>query len=219
MMLAICSGCASSKRAKSVEYSGFLGDEVYARLQKGKDDQALLVYRNEEVDPTKYSKIMIDSVSFYTPGNASPEELADLKHLSNNFYQYLKEELEKDTPIVTISEPGTVRYQVAITSAEGSNHLLEMMSFIPPYGLGLSLGKNFITGKPTGVGDISMEIKATDAQTGELLGAAVDRRVGEKNLSGIGDTWDDADDAMRFWAKRLRYVNCMNAGKTNCVKP
>lgn len=212
-------GCTVSKQAKSVDLHGFLGDEVYSKLKKGKEDQALMFYRNENIDPNKYSKVLIDPVLIYTPKGASFDEVSDQKHLANNFFRFLNNELRQDTPIVTDPEPGTVRYQIAITSAEESNRFLETMSFLPPYGLGISVGKDFITGKPTGVGEITMEIKAVDALTGELLGAAVDRRVGGKEFAGIGDTWDDANNAMRYWAKRLRYVNCHNAGKTNCVQP
>ena len=219
ILVLLCGGCAVSKQAKSVDVSGFLGKDVYAKLQKGKDDQALLFYRNEKIDPKKYSKVLIDPVLIYTPKNASSGEVADQKHLAHNFFRYLNNELRQDTPIVTAPEPGTVRYQIAITSAEESNRLLETMSFLPPYGLGISVGKDFITGKPTGVGEITMEIKAVDAVTGEILGAAVDRRVGGKEFAGIGDTWDDANNAMRYWAKRLRYVNCQNAGRANCVQP
>jgi len=215
----LCGGCTASKQAKSVDVHGFLGEDVYSKLQKGKEDQALMFYRNEKIDPEKYSKVLIDPVLIYTPKGASSDEVTDQKHLANNFFLYLNNELKQDTTIVTEPEPGTVRYQIAITSAEESNRFLEAMSFLPPYGLGISVGKDFITGKPTGVGEITMEIKAVDALTGELLGAAVDRRVGGKEFGGIGDTWDDANNAMRYWAKRLRYVNCHNAGKTNCVQP
>ena len=192
---------------------------MYSKLQKGKEDQALMFYRNEKIDPKKYSKVLIDPVLIYTPKDASSDEMADQKHLTNNFFRYLNNELKQDTPIVTKPEPGTVRYQIAITSAEESNRFLETMSFFPPYGLGISVGKDFITGKPTGVGEITLEIKAVDALTGELLGAALDRRVGGKEFAGIGDTWDDANNAMQYWAKRLRYVNCQNAGRTNCMQP
>ncbi len=218
LLLPFAAGCAASKQARSVEFSGFLGKEVYDKLQKG-EDGALLVYKNEKVEPRKYSKILIDSIKMYQPENVSEDETNDLKKLGKNFLSYLEEELGSDYAIVSAPEPGTVRYMVAITSAKSSNRVFEVMSLIPPYGIAVSVGKDFITGKPTGVGEISMEIKATDAMTAELLGAAVDRRVGGKSFSGIYDTWDDADAATRYWAKRLRYVNCQGSGRTNCEKP
>lgn len=188
-------------------------------MKKGTGDEGLLIYRNEQVDPKKYTKIMIDSVGVPKPKDASKEEIADLQKLANNFYLYLAEELGKDQPVVTTTGPGTVRYSVAITGADDSNRLMELLSLIPPYGLGISIVKDFATGKPSAVGEISMELKATDAVTGELLGAAVDRRVGGKTFSGMMDTWDDANHAMQYWAKRVRYVNCVGRGEATCEKP
>jgi hypothetical protein len=214
-----CSGCSVTKQARSVEKSGYLGDDIYALVQEGKGGESLLIYRNEQVNPTKYTSVMIDKVSYINPKDASKDELADLQKLATNFAIFLKEELGKDYRIVTTPGPGTVRYSVAITSADDSNRLFEVTSLIPPYGMAISLAKDFITGKPTAVGEISMEIKAVDAETGELLGAAVDRRVGGKTLSGMMDTWDDANNAMRYWAKRVRYVNCLGSKRPSCEKP
>lgn len=42
---------------------------------------------------------------------------------------------------------------------------------------------------------------------------------GGKNFSGMMDTWDDANQAMRYWAKRVRYVNCLGSGRSACEKP
>ena len=215
----LCSGCSVTKQARSVEKSGYLGDDIYALVKEGKGGESLLIYKNEQVNPKKYTSVMIDKITYIKPKNASNDELADLQKLATNFAIFLKEELGKDYRVVTAPEPGTVRYSVAITSADDSNRLFEVLSLIPPYGLGISIAKDFITGKPTAVGEISMEIKAVDAETGELLGAAVDRRVGGKNFSGMMDTWDDANQAMRYWAKQVRYVNCLGSGRTNCEKP
>ena len=215
----LCSGCSVTKQARSVEKSGYLGDDIYALVKEGKGGESLLIYKNEQVNPKKYTKIMIEKVSYLVPKDASEAELVDLKKLATNFTIFLKEELGKDYSIVNKPGPGTVRYSIAITSADDSNRLFEVLSLIPPYGLGISIAKDFITGKPTAVGEISMEIKAVDAETGELLGAAVDRRVGGKNFSGMMDTWDDANQAMRYWAKRVRYVNCLGSGRPNCERP
>ncbi len=217
--LLLSTSCSVSKQARSVEKSGYLGEEVNALMKEGQEGEALFIYKVKAVSPKQYTKVMIDKVSFLKPKNASKDEIADLQKLATNFTIFLKEELGKDYQIVANPGPGTVRYNIAITSASDSNRLFEVMSLIPPYGLGISLAKDFITGKPTAVGEITMEIKAVDAETGKLLGAAVDRRVGGKTLSGMMDTWDDANHAMRYWAQRVRYVNCLGRGKSNCEEP
>jgi hypothetical protein len=88
-----------------------------------------------------------------------------------------------------------------------------------PIGIGLSAVKYAVTGKPSGVGEITMEMKITDATSGQLLGAALDRRVGGKTPSGIVDTWYNADEALKYWSKRLAYVLCNMRIGNNCVSP
>jgi hypothetical protein len=83
----------------------------------------------------------------------------------------------------------------------------------------LSAIKYGATGKQAAVGEITVEMKITDAATGELLGAALDRRVGGKQLTKLWSDWNNADDALKYWAKRLGFVLCGMRGDTNCVAP
>ena len=216
-LLALLGGCAETKQAKNVKESGFLGD--YSRLQPGAKDEALLRYRNPAADVTKYNKVIIAPVKIFKPEDASPEEVADLEKLAGNFNAYLTEALGKDYQIVQTPGPGTMKVETAITGASKSGRTMDLVSSVMPIGMAVSSGKDFVTGKPTGVGEVSAEMRVTDATTGELLGEAVDRRVGGKDPSGMFDSWNDADKAMQYWAKRLAYVLCTERGGTGCVKP
>ena len=63
--------------------------------------------------------------------------------------------------------------------------MLDVISGIPAPMNALAAGsmlKNVATGKPAFTGEAVIEAKVTDAQTGEVLRAAVDRRVGTKKL-------------------------------------
>ena len=73
---------------------------------------------------------------------------------------------------------------MAILEAEASSPVRNVVSSVVPIGIGISAISGAATGKQTGVGEISAEFKVTDALTGELLGAAVDRRVGGKDSGG-----------------------------------
>jgi hypothetical protein len=54
-----------------------------------------------------------------------------------------------------------------------------------------------ITGKPFGAGDTAVEGKVTDSANGELLGAAVDRRVGGTGLSTEKlSSWAEVEHAL-----------------------
>jgi hypothetical protein len=212
-------GCATSKQAREIEAEkkGFLVD--YSMLEKGASDEALLRYINPNAEFGRYTRIMIDPVLISRPENATREQIADIQKLVTNYYVYLYNELGKDYKLVTSPRPDTIRIQVAITDAQKSNAVSNTLSSVVPIGMAASLAKDFVTGKPLGVGEATSEVKATDAMTGELLGAAADRRVGGKHPDAIIDTWHDANASMKYWAKRIRYFLCTESRGTGCIEP
>ena len=82
----------------------------------------------------------------------------------------------------------------------------------------LSTGKYAATGKPMGVGEITGEARITDSSTGELLAAALDKRVGGKQLRGVFTSWQDADSGLQYWAELMRYRLCQFRGGAECEK-
>jgi hypothetical protein len=152
-------------------------------------------------------------------GELDQDERQDYQTLANNAYVYLKQELEKDYQVVAKPETGAFRIQMAIIDADSSKPVRNTLSTLNPIGMVLSLGKYAATGKQSGVGEITVEMKVTDAATGELLGAALDRRVGGKQLAKLWNGWHNADDALQYWARRIGFVLCEYRGSANCVKP
>ena len=213
-------GCAvGSYQARSVDLnasSPLVNPDI---LVKGTGDQALYRYVKPGVNAKKYDKVMIDPVLVRKDGELDNDELENFQKLANNAYVYLTRELEKDYRVVQVPGPGTFRVQMAIIDADSSKPVRNTLSTLMPIGIGLSLVQYTATGKQSGVGDITVEMKITDADTGELLGAALDRRVGGKEISKLWSKWYNADDALQYWAKRLRFVLCDMRGGGNCVKP
>jgi len=214
----VIGGCGASYQARSVD----VADSMLVNpsvLEKGGDDQALYRYRNPDVKIGQYSKIIIDPVLIVKDAELDEKERANYQTLANNAYAYLTQELQQDYQIVGAPELGAMRIQFAIVDADSSKPVRNVMSSVMPIGIGVSLLKYGATGKQSGVGEITAEIKLTDAMTGALLGAAIDRRVGGKDPKGIIDTWYNADQALQYWAKRVRYVMCTERGGANCVMP
>ena len=108
---------------------------------------------------------------------------------------------------------------MAIVDADPSQPARNVMSTVLPIGMGISLVKYAATGKQSGVGEITVEFKLSDAMSGELLGAALDRRVGGKDAKGHFDSWHNADAALQYWAQRMRYVLCTGRGGSECEEP
>ncbi len=223
------SGCAETQQAKSVEKSGFMDQKTYSMLKEGKrstvgespEDQALLVYINHDLDWRKYTKIHLDPITVFVGkdsalGKVKPE---DRKMLANVMFDDVHAALGKDYEMTRGYEPGTMLMQIAITEADESNVVLDTISSVIPQTRVLSGMKSLATGVSAYTGAASAEIKITDAATGTLMGAAIDRRGGTKSLVGVTDSWHDITEAYRYWAEKLRYRLCQSRGGLNCVKP
>ena len=210
-------GCGGSYQARSVEVKNALlvNPDI---LEKGTGEQALYRYRNPKVNPADYNKILLEPVLVFKEAELSSGELENYKKLANNFQLYLSQEISKQMVMTTEPGPGTLRFQAAIVDADSSKPVRTILSFTP-YGIGINLAKYATTGKQTAVGEITVEMKITDAQTGELLGDAIDRRVGGKNAKNISDVWSNADEALQYWANRLSYVLCMGKNLPGCMNP
>lgn len=220
----ILGGCESTHQAKDVQPSGFLGD-VNLKLHKGHDGEALLLYKHPTSSPEKaaqYKKILLDPVTVWrdreTRLTGVPRE--DMQRLADNFYNLIYLNLAEDYEMVTKPGPHTMRIQVALTNAGKSYPVMDVISTVVPQLRLLSKGNEFITGKPAFVGEASVEAKIMDSQTGELLAAVVDRRVGGKTLDAESfNSWGDVNETMEYWAKLAKFRLCEARGGTACVMP
>lgn len=216
--LIMIGGCGASYQARSVDVQKTTMSNPSV-LQKGGEDQALYRYVNPDVKIKEYDKIIIDPVLIVKEAQLDAKELENYQKLANNGFVYLNEELKKDYSIVDKPAEGTMRIQLAIIDADSSKPGRNVLSSVMPIGIGLNAVKYAATGKQTGVGEITAEIKVTDAVSGTLMGAALDKRVGGKSPKGITDTWYNADEALKYWAKKVRYFMCTERGGPDCVKP
>jgi hypothetical protein len=217
-LLMLLGACAGSYQARSVDVknSPLVNPSI---LKEGTGDQALYRYVKPGLDLTKYTRAIIDLVMFSKDGELSQDELADYQTLANNAYVYLAQELGKSVTIVKTPQPGTMRIQWAIIDADSSKPVRNTLSTVFPIAVGLSIVKVAATGKQSGVGEITTEIKFTDATSGELLGAALDRRVGGKEISELWSSWHNADEALKYWAKRVGFFMCTEKKMQGCVNP
>ena len=227
LMVALSVGCASTKQARSMDKSGFLGD-LYPLMHQGEKGEALLIYRNPRVAQIPrgtYKKMLLEPVTIWGPPawehNASRQK--DLQQVANMLYSLAHDSLSKDYEMVSVPGPNTLRIQAAITRADQSYVVLRAVSTIPAPMNALALAtllKDLGTGKPLFVGEASIEMKISDAVTGEILGASADRRVGKRHLdSGSFDSWDDVHKTLAFWAEQVRFRLCKERGEPSCIPP
>jgi hypothetical protein len=221
-VMLMAGGCAQTTRAPVARDSGFLGAD-YALLKPGKPDQAQLVYFRPGVDWARYRKLLLDPVTGWKGKESTGRGIAahDEQMLVNYFYSVIHGALEKEGfALVTSPEPDTLRIKVAVTKAQESDVALNVISTVIPALHALSSLEKAATGTPSFVGEAQIEVKATDATTGELLAAGIDHRVGGKALdASIMTSWGDVENMMRLWANHGSYNLCRLQQRGNCVPP
>jgi hypothetical protein len=144
--------------------------------------------------------------------------------LADTFYALIYQELSKDFEMADKPGPSILRVQVAMTHLEESWPMLDVVSAVPAPMNALAVGsllKTAATGKPAFTGEAVIEAKVSDAATGEVLRAMVDRRAGTKKLDAQSfDTWADVYESLRYWAENGRYHLCKARQlRTDCPNP
>ena len=228
LLALVVTGCAATQEAKSVEKSGFLGDYSLLKegerstISEGAEDQALLRYKNPAADWRKYRKVWLDPVTVWMSQKDSQLKdvsVEDRQRMAALFWSKLDEQLRKDYVMTYQAGPDVMRIQAAITEADPSNAVLDSVTSVIPQTRLLSGMVSLGRGVSLFTGSASIEVKMTDSATGTILAEGVDRRGGTKSLSGVTNSWNDVEEAYRFWAERIRYRLCQNRGGMNCVEP
>jgi len=206
VMALVIAGCATTEQAPNVQMSGFLGD--YTQFHRGKDGQAEYVYRDINVDFSKYQKVMLEPVQLWTAESSASilNSLSkeDQQLLVEYLYVSLSDAFKRDYTIVNEPGPDVMKVRCAITEARATSPVKEILSTVTPYGLGISYAKHFVLGTHSGVGVVSVEGELLDSVTGKRLAAVVDRRAGTKSLADKYTRWGDVQDAFSFWARRMQ---------------
>lgn len=203
-----CCGCATTKRARSVETSGFLA-EVAPKLRAGGEKEPLLYYRNPGVDWKSYTNILLDPVMLWRGPDSDDKAMpqSDQQRLVDTFQVILYNSLaEEGYAMVEKPAPRTMRVQVAVSKLEKTWTGPAVFAKVVPQARLLDTLQGFATGKPVFAGEASIEAKILDAETGALLAAGADRRVGGKMLNAESfNSWGDVVQIMQFWGKGLCY--------------
>jgi hypothetical protein len=225
ILLIVLSACSPTKQARSVETSGFLGT-LYPLMHKGDEGEALLIYKDPKVAAIPrgtYKKMILDHAEIWSEPTTDPARQAQAQKVADLFYTLTYQSLSKDYEMVSAPSPGTLHVQIAITRADPAYVVLRAVSTVPAPMNAFAVAsmlKNLGTGKPLFVGDASIEAKISDSESGEVLGATADRRVGNKRLDADSfDSWDDVHKALEYWAEKGRYRLCKERQAQDCVPP
>ena len=225
LLLPLVFSCAlignSSKVSKTVPETSVLVPESLLSPPKEKG-LAQLLYLAPDVEWASYTKIILNPVTFWRGAESKTDGMSqkNAQVLTNYFYTVIYETLSKQYEIVSMPGPDTIQVTVALTKVNESNVIPDVVSTIVPQARLLSNVVSFATQKPIFVGEAAVESRLTDSQTGRILAAGVDQRVGNRKLTSNSlSSWGDVENIMKFWAQRATYNLCELQKRSNCIKP
>jgi len=203
-LAAVATGCAVTQRAQVSDqnYCPFLGNNVCSQLTATTDKkEADLRYINPNAQWTQYNKVLIEPVTFWG-GDSTQLSAADQRTLTNYFYQALEQQLATKFQVVTQAGPGVMAIQVALIDATTATPALRSISVIEPHVRLIASLKYLATGSFPFVGSAEADAKISDSVTGQVLAAAVSKRIGGGSPTNV-DVWQlgDAENAITYWAQ------------------
>jgi len=229
IVMVILAGCATTRgeyglMKSDIPNDGFLG-EYSQRLTAGDESQgqAAHFYNDPNLREigSRYTKAMIDPVLFFRAESEIAEGMSQedaqtlANYMHNTMYKVLKEHFE----IVDHPGPSTIRFKFAMSNAESRWVGLDVISTIVPQLRAVAELQGFATGKPSFVGSAVLQYKAVDAETGKVLAAAIDSRVGGKSLAKGFDKWADVIHIVDFWGELGKYRLCKLKALPHCQQP
>ncbi|MEZ8127892.1 DUF3313 domain-containing protein [Enterovibrio norvegicus] len=197
-------GCTSSYRPAATSFTS------YEDFKAGPEGGVDLVWTRIGLRDAKrlkrkiaqYDAVVIDRIYVLTnEDNALSDE--QITELTVYLADRLKKKITQYKPVVDTPTANSLRLSIAISNVETRNPILAVTSSLLPVGLGISTISKITTGEHTNVGSATIELLASDANTDKPLFAAIDRETGNKDLSTMIDSLDDAKDAINWWVDRL----------------
>ena len=187
-----------------------------------RDGYAQLIYAAPDVDWPAYTKIQLNPVTLWRSADSKRTGLShkESQALTNYFYQVLYDTLAKNYEMVSSPGPNTIQVTVALTKANEANVFPDVISTVIPHARILSKFVSLTTEKPVFVGEAAVETRLTDSQTGRILAAGIDQRVGNRKLTSKSfSSWGDVQNIMLFWAQRATYHLCEQQKRSDCIPP
>lgn len=201
--VALIGGCASGKVAEEKQYSGFLKDYSQLKQEKDASGQPVLRYLNPTRAPESYAKLLIEPVVYYpAPRPTAQVSAATLAEIRDYFDHALRAKLGAEIPLTDKPGPGVARLRVALTAVASEKAGLAAYEYIP---IALIVaGTREAAGTRAGEAAVYTEMALDDSVTGERLGAAVKRGVGERVKGGESGvlTLDLVKPVLDRWAQQ-----------------
>lgn len=186
--------------------SGFLSN--YAKLKPVAAMQGIECWRDMRFDPKQYKKIQIAPivVSLVAPKDSKDGKIpiidpADLKQLTDYFFQTLQTSLKPQIPVVTRAGAGVAVLRIALTDLVPTSVPGSVAGTLIPYAFIAEASSGKVTGRPAGstpyLGETGMEMQFRDGASGAVLAECRDTEIGRKYAAELNA---GAAQAAQTWA-------------------
>jgi Protein of unknown function (DUF3313) len=218
----LSSACASTEQVSNVELFDFLNDS-HSVPQIEPERQVSQGHRHPIVDWSAYNKILLQPVTIREDllSKLRDQERQHLLLLAGSFEDRLHLKLSRDYDMVERPMAATMLIQVAITRSEEWSTVPTLWSNLAQQLRAVAAIYTF-AGRPPFAGEVTAEFTIRDAQTGELLAAGINRRVGRQDRFVDGkvlNVWSNVKSSLEFWADLSTYRLCVLRGGSGCVEP
>ena len=191
-------GCSSTQP----QYSGFLGD--YSTLKPSPYLAKSLMYVVPGTDVSSYENVMVEPVRIFANNEQIKADSALLKEASAYLTQRVRSKLDKNPNLNLVTQPQdkTLKVEFAITAVEAAHDDRKGYQYIP---VALVVSQ---AARASGAIDknaiVAMELRVSDASTGQILAKVMDSESGEKvNIKEKDLNFQHLKPALDNWADRF----------------
>ncbi len=219
VLLAACSAMGPDGQGRT---SAILPAEIKADLRPGEGDFAPdLVYIGDGARSGSYDKILMDPILYFAPlEQMRTVSSSDRQTLLNNLHILIARELSKDFLLALEPQRGTVRVQFAVLPATQEPVALDTVAMVARVNPDKQIVNDALTSPLIHGSDLMVEAEWTDAVTGEVLGATVDRHFGQASLDPAKlKSWADVNRFLEAYAVLVRYRLCRFRELEGCTPP
>ncbi len=173
----LLSGCASNKNLTS-QQSGFLDD--YSSLKQSPYDPTTRLYIAQDVDFSSYDNVMVEPVNIIANNEQIKANKGLLKEMSGYLTQKVRRSIRKNPNFKLVTKPQakTVKIAFALTAVTVDYSDREVYQYIPVALVITEAAR--ASGASKKDARVVVELRVTDANTGQVLGRALSSQEGEQ---------------------------------------
>ncbi len=167
--------------ADEPQHSGYLTEDVYQKLElvEIREGDAAQRWMSPQLNFANYKTLLVDDVVLYPEPEPGPQVSQEtLDAASAYFTGSMKEKMGAVMTLANEPGPQTLRVQAAITGVEIKTEGMKAYEVVPV--AAIFGGVKALTGNRAREVHVYLEVKLTDSESGDLVGAVVRRMEGEE---------------------------------------